>query len=237
MSRRSAEELIKQGRVTIDGRVAILGDRGDPKAANVAVDGVPLPVRPDLIYLLLNKPPGVISTAHDPQGRQTVVDLAGAATRVYPVGRLDADSEGLLLLTNDGTLADLITHPRNQVTKTYLARVAGSPQPAALRSLVSGVVLDDGPARAKSARIIDSYKDESMVELVMTEGRKREVRRMLAFIGHEVRRLVRTAIGPLRDAHLAPGAVRDLTVEEVRALYSAAGATWHDAPSKRMDEG
>ena len=236
MSRRRAEDLIREGRVTIDGRVAVLGDRGDPEAANIAIDGVPLPVRPDLVYLLLNKPQGVISSAHDPQGRPTVVDLADAATRVYPVGRLDVESEGLLLLTNDGTLADLITHPRNQVTKTYLARVEGSPEPASLRSLVSGVVLDDGPARAKSARIIDAYKEESLVELVMTEGRKREVRRMLASIGHEVRRLVRTAIGPLRDAQLVPGAVRHLTVDEVRSLYSAAGATWHDAPAKRMDE-
>ena len=128
MSRRKAEDLIRAGRVSIDGRIAVLGDRADRSTARIAIDGVPLPVRPDLIYLLLNKPPGVISTAADTHGRRTVVELVDAADRVYPVGRLDADSEGLMILTNDGTLADLVTHPRYGVTKTYLARVAGTPR-------------------------------------------------------------------------------------------------------------
>lgn len=231
MSRRRAEDMIREGRVTINGAVAVLGDRGDPLTARVTVDGVPLPVRADLVYVLLNKPLGVISTAHDPQGRETVVDLVEVGTRVYPVGRLDADSEGLLLLTNDGSLTNLVTHPRHEVPKTYLARVQGNPGTAAMRRLVEGVELDDGPARAVSARIVDSYRSESLVEMVMTEGRKREVRRMLAEIGHPVLRLVRLAIGSVRDASLQPGSWRMLTLEEVRSLYADAGAAWQDAPA------
>jgi 23S rRNA pseudouridine2605 synthase len=229
MSRRRAENLIRAGRVTLGGRVAILGDRADRDTAEIAIDGVPLPVRADLIYYLLNKPQGVISTADDPRGRKSVVDLVDAPTRVYPVGRLDADSEGLLILTNDGTLADLLTHPRYQVPKTYLARVVGSPARSALRSLEQGVELEDGIARARSVRLVGSHGNEALVEVVMTEGRKREVRRMFDHLGYPVRRLVRTAIGPLRDAKLPPGESRPMTVEEIRSLYTAGGATWDDA--------
>lgn len=231
MSRRRAENLIRAGRVTLAGRVAVLGDRADRETAEITIDGVPLPVRADLVYYLLNKPQGVISTADDPQGRTSVVDLVDAPTRVYPVGRLDADSEGLLILTNDGTLADLLTHPRYQVTKTYLARVVGSPPRSALRSLEEGVELDDGIARARSVKLVDSHGNEALVEVVMTEGRKREVRRMLDHVGYPVRRLVRTAIGPMRDVGLPPGESRPLTVEEIRDLYTAGGATWDDATS------
>ena len=229
MSRRRAEDLIRAGRVTLDGRVAILGDRADRDSALIAIDGVPVPVRADLVYYLLNKPRGVISTADDPQRRKSVVDLVDTPHRVYPVGRLDADSEGLLLLTNDGTLANLVTHPRYEVSKTYVVRVAGTPAAAALRTLETGMELEDGAARARSAKLIGSHGAEALVEIVMTEGRKREVRRMMDHIGHPVRRLVRTAIGPLRDSNLAPGASRVLTVHEVRSLYTAAGATWEDA--------
>ena len=193
--------------------------------ARVSVDGIPLPVRPGLVYRLLNKPVGVVSTADDPQGRTTVVDLVEAPTRVYPVGRLDADSEGLLLLTNDGDLTERLTHPRYGVTKTYLARVEGVPARAALRTLVDGVELDDGPAHAVSARVVDTHGQEALVEIVMTEGRNREVRRLCDAVGHPVRRLVRTAIGPLRDRDLKPGEWRDLTVDEVRSLYGAAGVS------------
>ncbi|MCP4308129.1 MAG: rRNA pseudouridine synthase [bacterium] len=230
MSRRRAEDMIRQGRVTLDGEVAVLGDRGDPMVARVTVDDVPLPVRADLVYVLLNKPLGVISTSQDPQGRETVVDLIDVGTRVYPVGRLDADSQGLLILTNDGSLTNLVTHPSYQVTKTYLARVEGSPGNAALRQLAEGVELDDGMARAVTARIVDRHKSESLVELVMAEGRKREVRRMLTAVGHDVKQLVRTAIGSIRDTALEPGAWRRLTLEEVRSLYADAGAEWQDAP-------
>ncbi|MEA2002838.1 MAG: pseudouridine synthase [Actinomycetota bacterium] len=230
MSRRKAEELIRDGRVTLDGDVAVLGDRGDPLVVKVAVDGVPLPLRPELEYVLLNKPRDVISTAADPQGRETVTDLVDVGTRVYPVGRLDADSEGLLILTNDGTLTHLVTHPSNQVTKTYLALVEGNPGTRTVRELLEGVELKDGQARAAGARVVDRYKAGALIEVVMTEGRKREVRRMLAELGHPVERLVRTAIGPLQDKQLVPGSWRKLTLEEVRSLYAAAGATWEDGP-------
>lgn len=221
-SRRQAEELIRQGRVTVDGEPAHLGQKVDPARARVEVDGVSLPVAPDLVYYLLNKPPGVISTADDPQDRPTVVDLVPHGERVYPVGRLDADSEGLLLLTNDGRLTDLLTHPRYQVPKTYLARVEGRPGPRVLRRLEQGIDLEDGPARAWRARLVQGSGDEALVEVVMGEGRKREVRRMFDALGHPVRRLVRTAIGPLGDPGLGPGEWRHLTLNEVRSLYEAA---------------
>jgi len=213
--------MVKAGRVTVDDEPAHLGQKIDPDVAIVRVDGIPLPVRPDQVYLLLNKPPGVVSTADDPQGRTTVVDLVNANTRVYPVGRLDAASEGLILLTNDGTLTELVTHPSHGVTKTYLALVEGTPNESSLRRLRDGVDLEDGPAAAKSARIIDRHDDRSLVELVMTEGRKREVRRMFDEVGHPVARLVRTAIGPIADRAIKPGEWRDLSIEEVRALYAA----------------
>jgi len=205
----------------VDDEPAHLGQKIDPDVAIVRVDGIPLPVRPDQVYLLLNKPPGVVSTADDPQGRTTVVDLVNADTRVYPVGRLDAASEGLILLTNDGTLTELVTHPSHGVTKTYLALVEGVPSEPSLRRLRDGVDLEDGPAAAKSARIIDRHDDRSLVELVMTEGRKREVRRMFDEVGHPVARLVRTAIGPIADRAIKPGEWRDLSIEEVRDLYAA----------------
>jgi len=213
--------MVKAGRVTVDDEPAHLGQKIDPDVAIVRVDGIPLPVRPDQVYLLLNKPPGVVSTADDPQGRTTVVDLVNANTRVYPVGRLDAASEGLILLTNDGALTELVTHPSHGVTKTYLALVEGTPSESSLRRLRDGVDLEDGPAAAKSARIIDRHDDRSLVELVMTEGRKREVRRMFDEVGHPVARLVRTAIGPIADRAIKPGEWRDLSIEEVRGLYAA----------------
>jgi 23S rRNA pseudouridine2605 synthase len=231
MSRRKAEDLIRAGRVMIDGRTAVLGDRADPASARVAIDGVPLPVRPGLIYLLLNKPRNVISTAADTHGRRTVIDLVEAPSRVYPVGRLDADSEGLLILTNDGTLADLLTHPRYGVTKTYVARVEGVPRRSDLKQLQAGVELEDGPAIARSAKLLARYGDQALVEVVMAEGRKHEVRRMLASVGYPVLRLARIAIGPLRDTRLSPGDWRRISVAEVSALYAAAGAAWDDAPA------
>lgn len=213
---------MREGRVTVDGEPAHLGQKIDPETARVSVDGVPLPVRPDLVHRLLNKPRGVVSTADDPHGRPTVVDLVEAPTRVYPAGRLDADSEGLIVVTNDGDLTELLTHPRFGITKTYVVRTTGVPDDATLRSLRTGVELDDGPAAAVSARILDRVGDAALVEVVMGEGRNREVRRMFAAVDLEVDRLVRTAIGPLRDRTLKPGTWRDLTVDEVRRLYAAA---------------
>ncbi len=213
--------MIKAGRVTVDGEPAHLGQKIDPNKAQVEVDKVPLPVRPGLVYALLNKPPDVVSTADDPQGRTTVVDLVPLGTRIYPVGRLDFESEGLIILTNDGALTEFVTHPRHGVTKTYLAMVNGDPPERAMRRLRDGVELDDGPAAVRSARVIDRHGDRSLVEIVMAEGRKREVRRMLDEVGHPVIRLVRTAIGPISDRSIKPGEWRHLTIEEVREIYRA----------------
>ncbi len=229
-SRRRAEQLIRAGRVTVDGVLAQIGQKVDAETAAIEVDGLPLPVKPGLVHLLLYKPPGVVSTADDPQQRTTVVDLVASPERVYPVGRLDADSEGLLILTNDGAMAHRLTHPGFGVTKTYTVLVQGAADDRAVRRLADGVELDDGPAAALSVRIIDRRPDRTLLEIVMGEGRKREVRRMCAAVGHPVQRLVRIAIGPLRDPHLKPGQSRSLNLEEIRQLYAAGGASWKDAP-------
>ena len=218
MSRRSAEEAILAGRVRRNGEIAVLGDRVDPDSDVLTLDGAPVPVAEHLETHLLYKPIGVISTADDPQGRQTVVDLVSTEQRLYPVGRLDADSEGLILVSNDGELTNRVTHPRYGITKKYLAQVSGRPTRADLKRLIDGVDLDDGPARAVSARLIDSQPDAALVELVMMEGRNREVRRMFDAIGCEVTRLVRTAIGNLTDPDLRAGESRRVTPVEIQRL-------------------
>jgi len=223
MSRRRAEELIAAGRVTVDGRPVRLGDRVDPERGVVAVDGIPVPVAPGRVAYLLYKPAGVISSASDPEGRRTVVDLVPPEPRVWPVGRLDADSEGLLVVTNDGELTNRLTHPRYGVTKTYRVLVRGEPSRRTARTLVAGVELDDGPARALSARVLDRHDGRTLAEMVMSEGRNREVRRMWEHLGFPVERLVRVAIGPLTDRTLRPGTWRLLTVAEVADLYRVAG--------------
>lgn len=206
----------------VDGVPAHLGQKVDPEIARVEIDGIPLPIKPGLVHYLVYKPTGVISTADDPQGRPTVVQFVPDDTRVYPVGRLDVESEGLLIVTNDGDLTAIVTHPRHGVTKTYLARVTGHPGKSVVGQLVTGVDLDDGPASAVSARVIDRSSDSTLVEVVLGEGRNREVRRMFSALGHEVEALVRTAIGPIRDPGLLPGTWRHLSTDEVRALYGAA---------------
>ena len=217
-SRRTCEMLIEEGRVTVNGEVAVLGRRVETADDRVEVDGVCIGVAPGLVYYLLNKPLGVVSTAADPQGRPTVVDLVPTDPRVYPVGRLDTDTEGLLLLTNDGELTHRLTHPSFGVEKEYLAEVDGEPSRGALRQLREGVALDDGlTAPAKVSAV-----GPGVVKLIIHEGRNRQVRRMCEAVGHPVRRLVRTRIGPLRDATLAPGAWRALTIDEVRSLERAA---------------
>lgn len=222
-SRRASEALIAAGRVTVDGEIAVLGARVDPLRSRIVVDGVPVVVDETRVYWLLNKPAGYVTTAHDPQGRPTVVELVPAEPRSFAVGRLDRDTEGLLLLTNDGELTELLTHPRHGVEKAYLAEVEGVPSAGALRALREGVELEDGPARAVRAQVVQRSRDGvSALEIVLKEGRKRIVRRMCAEVGHPVRRLVRTRIGPLTDAKLAPGAYRPLTPTEVRSLYAAA---------------
>jgi 23S rRNA pseudouridine2605 synthase len=222
-SRRAVEELVRAGRVAINGEVVReLGRRLDPSRDRVEVDGSRVVLDQRLRYWMLNKPLGVVSTADDPRGRPTVVEMVPEEPRVYPVGRLDRDSEGLVLLTNDGELANRVTHPRYGVEKRYLAEVERLPASAVAR-VQQGVELEDGPARAERARVVAGSGRRRMIEVVMVEGRKREVRRMLEAVGAPVRRLVRTAIGPLRLTGLAPGEYRALRPDEVRSLYRAAG--------------
>ena len=213
-SRRVCEILIEEERVTVNGEVAILGRRVDPENDRIEVDGLRVPVRPGLVTYLLNKPRGVVSTASDPQGRPTVVGLVPAEPRIFPVGRLDTDTEGLLLLTNDGDLAHRLTHPSFGVEKEYLAQVDGSPTPAELRRLRQGIELEDGmtaPAKA-------SLTAPGAVRLVIHEGRNRQVRRMLEAVGHPVIALERVRFGPLWLGGLEEGRHRRLTAPEVEKL-------------------
>jgi 23S rRNA pseudouridine2605 synthase len=218
-SRRAVEELIDAGRVRVNGEVARLGRRVDPTSDLVELDGAAIGVAPGLVYRLLNKPRGVVSTASDPEGRPTVFELVPGEPRVVPVGRLDTDTEGLLLLTNDGTLHHRLTHPSFGIDKEYLAEVRGEPTPKVLRLLREGVELDDGPTAPAQASLLAP----NLLRLVIHEGRNRQVRRMCESVGHPVVRLVRTRIGPLADGRLAPGAWRDLTTDEVRTLERAVG--------------
>ena len=223
-SRRSSETLIEQGRVSINGEVATLGDKVDTTVDHIELDGVTVNLDPNVRYLALHKPAGVVTTMHDPQGRADIRSLLPAeGPRVFPVGRLDRDTEGLLLLTNDGELANRLTHPSFGVEKEYLAEVRGAPMAHQLAAIRDGVELEDGPARARSVRLVDARGDRAQVRLVMTEGRKREVRRLLAEVGLPVVRLVRLRVGPIQLGRLRPGELRDLTADEVRALSGSAG--------------
>ena len=217
-SRRACEELIAAGRVTVNGEVATLGSRADPEVDAIEVDGARIGVRQGLVHYLLNKPAGVVTTASDPQGRPTVVGLVPAEPRVYPVGRLDAETEGLLVLTNDGELAHRLTHPSFGVDKEYLADVTGTPSRGALRRLREGVELEDGPTAPARVSLVGDHT----LRITIHEGRNRQVRRMCEAVGHPVRRLVRVRIGPLADRQLPPGEWRPLTQAEVRALERAA---------------
>ncbi|MEZ5381143.1 MAG: pseudouridine synthase [Microthrixaceae bacterium] len=228
-SRRVAEDLIAAGRVRVDGKLVVLGNRMDPATQLLELDGAPISLAPGLVHYLLNKPTGVISTASDPQGRRTVVDLVPDEPRVFPVGRLDGDTEGLLLLTNNGELTHRLTHPSYGVEKEYLAEVEGTLSSGQLRHLREGVELDDGmtsPAKA-------SQPSPGMVRLTIHEGRNRQVRRMLDAVGHPVRRLVRTRVGPLSDRNLAPGAWRHLSEDELRELERAVSG--NEAPVSRAE--
>ncbi|GAB2467502.1 pseudouridine synthase [Jatrophihabitans fulvus] len=225
-SRRKAEELIAAGRVTVDGRVALLGARVDPAHAVIHVDGDRIEVREELVHLALNKPRGVLSAMSDERGRPTVGDLVAqlvdSTEGLFHVGRLDADSEGLLLLTNDGDLAHTLMHPSFGVRKTYLATVPGPVAKTVGRQLLAGVELDDGPAKADTFRVVQTQNDRAIVEIVLHEGRKHIVRRMLASVGHPVERLVRTSIGPVRLGSQRAGTVRPLSREELAGLHHLA---------------
>jgi pseudouridine synthase len=203
--------------------VATLGDRVDPSRDRVQVDGASIPLDPGLRYYALNKPRGVVTTARDPQRRQDVSSYYPPGPRVFPIGRLDRETEGLLLLTNDGELANRLTHPRFGAEKEYLAEVEGSASDRAVSRLTRGVELDEGVAKAVSARRVAAARGRQAVRIVMAEGRKREVRRMLAAVGLTVRRLVRVRVGPVGLGRLRPGEVRPLTAAEVRALYRHVG--------------
>jgi 23S rRNA pseudouridine2605 synthase len=219
-SRRKCEEMILAGRVTVNGKVAELGARIDATADLVAVDGVAVGVQPDAVYYLLNKPKGVLSAAADDRGRQTVVDLVPETPRVFPVGRLDLDTEGLILLTNDGQLAHGLIHPRFGVEKEYMAQVRGAVAPRQIRTLREGVELEDGPtAPAKVAAV-----QPNLLRIVIHEGRNRQVRRMCEAIGHPVDRLVRVRFGPIADRSLEPGQWRRLDLDEIHALEAAVAA-------------
>jgi 23S rRNA pseudouridine2605 synthase len=222
-SRRASEDLIREGRVTVNGRVATLGDRVDPATDRVEIDGGLVPLDPGLRYYAFNKPAGVVTTMDDPQGRDDLTRFLPPGPRVVPVGRLDRDTEGILLLTNDGELANRLMHPRYGVEKEYLAEVEGTPTDRHLARLVSGVELEDGPARAVSARVVGRSGERGALRVVMAEGRKREVRRLLAAVGLPVTRLVRLRVGPVRLSRMAPGEVRELSIDEVRALHREAG--------------
>jgi 23S rRNA pseudouridine2605 synthase len=217
-SRRKCEAYILDGRVEVEGRVVTqLGLRVDPRSDDIRVDGAALP-KPKRIYFLVNKPPGVVSTNRDPGGRPRVIDLIFSDQRLFPVGRLDKSSEGLLLVTNDGGLANRLAHPRYGVPKTYLVQVAGRPPQEKLAKLRRGVHLAEGVARVASLKVKRRRLHSTDLEIVLNEGRNREIRRVLARIGHKVLRLKRIALGPLRLGDLPSGAYRRLTRKEVREL-------------------
>jgi 23S rRNA pseudouridine2605 synthase len=224
-SRRHCEELIGAGRVEVDGEtVRRFGARVDPDRQVIRVDGRRIPSRPGLVYLAFNKPPNVLTAMSDPRGRRTVADFLGdRPERLFHIGRLDYDTEGLMLLTNDGELAHRLAHPSFEVAKTYLADVPGPVPKDVGRRLATGIELDDGVATADRFRVVETSGRRALVQITLHEGRKHVVRRMLAAAGHPVSRLVRTDVGPIRLGNLKPGTSRELTTREIGELYAAVG--------------
>lgn len=220
-SRRAVEEMIAAGRIRVNGKRAELGRRIDPEKDKVEVDGSIVPLRAELVYYLLNKPEGVVTTSDDPEGRPTVLDLVDAPDRVWPVGRLDIGSEGALVVTNDGDLTLRLTHPRYHVPRTYLAQVQGSVGQKVLGKLARGVELEDGPTAPARVGLVERVPGGSLIEITIHEGRNRQVRRMFEAVGHPVTRLVRRAIGPLELGRLKPGDYRRLSPTEIQSLYKA----------------
>ena len=223
-SRRKCEELMLDGQVEVDGEVVTrLGTKVDPRTAVIRVAGRRLPPVSPHVYLVLNKPRGVVSTMSDPEGRRTLSDfVADRPERLFHVGRLDTDTEGLILLTNDGDFAHRMAHPSYEIDKTYVAEVPGPVSKATAQQLLDGVTLEDGPVTVSRFRVVSSHRDRAIVELVIHEGRNRIVRRLLESVGHPVQRLTRTAIGPVRLAGLARGELRELTRDELGTLLDSA---------------
>jgi 23S rRNA pseudouridine2605 synthase len=224
-SRRACEDLIFRRRVTVNGKIAKLGDKVDPATAEIHVDGQRVITDTKLVYIALNKPRGVVSSLDDEKGRSELADFLGQfEQRLYHVGRLDADSEGLLLITNDGDLTNKLTHPRYGVEKTYLAEVINGPLSRNVgRQLLAGIELEDGPARVDAFKLVGALGKTAQVEITLHEGRKHIVRRIFDAVGHPVTRLVRTAVGPIRLGDLRPGGFRHLSNAEVGALFKVAG--------------
>jgi len=221
-SRRACEDLIFRRRVTVNGKVAKLGDKVDPATAEILVDGQRVITDTKLVYLAMNKPRGVVTSLDDEKGRTELADFLGQFDqRLFHVGRLDADSEGLLLITNDGELTNKLTHPSYGISKTYLAEVVGPLPRNVGRQLLAGVELEDGPARADAFKLVDALGKTAQVEIVLHEGRKHIVRRMMDAVGHPVTRLIRTAVGPIRLGDLRPGGFRHLSNAEIAALFKA----------------
>lgn len=221
-SRRHCEELIAAGRVDVDGETARLGTRVDPASGVIRIDGRRVPTAPDLVHIALNKPRGVHSTMSDQAGRPSLASyVADRPERLFHVGRLDAETEGLLLLTNDGELTHRLTHPSYEMTKTYVAEVPGPVSRAAMRQLREGVHLHDGPVQVEHLRVLDRVGTRALVEISVHEGRNRVVRRLFEAVGYPVRRLVRTHIGPIALGSQPPGSLRELGYDEVAELYAA----------------
>jgi 23S rRNA pseudouridine2605 synthase len=237
-SRRDCEQLILEGRVEVDRQVVTaLGTRVDPQRQEIRIDGEALP-RPKLAYFAVNKPEGVVSTSRDPSGRPRVIDLLPPNTpRVYCVGRLDISSEGLILVTNDGELANGLTHPRHGVEKIYHVQVAGQVEREVLAQLHRGMHLAEGFAQAKHVRVKSRRKRSTILEMVLDEGRNREIRRLLARVGHKVQRLKRIAVGPVRLGELPTGAVRPLTKKEVQSLHGAVAHRHSSVEDRRPANG
>jgi 23S rRNA pseudouridine2605 synthase len=223
-SRRKCEELMLAGAVEVDGEVVTrLGTKVDPTTAVVRVNGKRLPPVSAHVYLVLNKPRGVVSTMADPEGRRTLADfVADRPERLFHVGRLDTDTGGLILLTNDGDFAQRVAHPSYELEKTYVAEVDGVASRATVRRLLAGVELDDGRVEVRAAKVLSTHADRSLVELKIHEGRNRIVRRLLEQVGHPVRQLTRTAIGPVLLVGLRSGELRELTPDELGVLLDAA---------------
>ena len=223
-SRRKCEELMLGGQVEVDGEVVTrLGTKVDPRTAVIRVSGKRLPPVSAHVYLVLNKPRGVVSTMSDPEGRRTLSDfVADRPERLFHVGRLDTDTDGLILLTNDGDFAQRVAHPSYELDKTYVAEVPGPVTKATVRRVLDGVTLEDGPVEASAFRVISTHQDRAIVELVIHEGRKHIVRRLLDEVGHPVIRLSRTAIGPVQLTGLRSGELRELTRDELGTLLDAA---------------